>query len=779
MTFHSAIFHTDAASTDDDAGHDQVSRPWHHPQFGLEFNKGDPLVQAREARDRYEASHPPLRNYSNFALYWGVISSIGLTGETSVYLREHLRLFLEPMGRPTRAEVMGVVPMPRAVAIECVRLMRIEGGYARRAPSRILYREGAFGRDELRAALPPALRDLPGTWLCSEYGDDFSPLPSATILRLTLICSQRLRAAAILEALLLSAEGSRAGLDVPTAAFERWDDAFIEAGLSPDRSDHWREVARGYCISRDLQATHAIGPRISAYERWGAAEYRRADYAQEQPHLAKALNKVRLPALPAGRPTKLFLRAFRKERDDYGILCTKHRKVDADKLSNDFAGRLAAAQLRGSQAVCLWRQTEAGAAALRARPALDRHSFSWTEQVLSPMGKRRRQLQTIYMEAVYRDVLERELGTGDVQPQFHFVEDDPVTVTDGREPATPGPFDDHLDPNPVSPVRQAPVDGGHLPQREIVFRFIDVISNDSTPAIPPWWLNLFSSGVLVGPCRLRLNLREVRRTALVRLELPVGHRGPSGLVGPDGPADARLHQRALNAGIVLVAAEPFGHAMAIGLVAMRTLAVTFARVGELLQMVRRPGKDAWQHIEVEGRGKRSGWMAFAKGGRVRTRFMIYDHRTLPLITRLTKMRLLRERTREVAIVAPWRGLACKANPDCYVFAFRGRMLDPNDLNYIYQALMAGIQRIRNHDMRHSAANRSSRQPGITEADVAFRLKHAGAVAALPSRPSGRFALAGTYAQATAEQLDGDAKAYCDERLAFERLLGVPLSGDLL
>lgn len=779
MTFHNPISRVDAADADDEFAINRTPPPSRQKQFILAFIVGAPLAQARDARDRFEATFPPLRNYCDFASYWRVMVGLNLTGETSIYFREHLRLFLEPMGRPTRAEVVGIVPMPRAVAIECVRLMRIEGGYARRAALRMLYYKTALGRDELRAALPPALRNLPGTWLCSEYGDDFAALSSAIILRLTLIRSKRLRIAAILEALLLSAEGSRAGLDVPTAAFERWDDAFAEARLSADRSDQWLDVAQRYCVTRELQKFHAIGPRISAFERWGAAEFRRASYSREHSWLARALQAARLPALPSGKASKQFLRAVRKERDLYGILCTEHRKVDADNLTNNFADRLAAAQLRGAQGVRLWRETEAGAAALRACPTLDRLVFSWEEVVLSPSGKRRRQLQTIRMEAVYRDVLERELGTGDAQPCFCFVEDARDTEPVERDWATAGFDDENSAAIATLDIHQPSVNGESLPPRDVVFRLIEVVSYGTAGSVPPWWVELFASGVLVGPCRLRIDLREVRRTALVRLKLPVGHRGPTGLVGPDGPADARLHQNALNAGIVLVAAESFGHAMAIGAVGMRTLALTFARIGELLQMVRRDGKDAWQHTELEGRGKRPGWMAFAKGARTRTCFVIYDHRTLPLITSLIKMRLMRERAREVAVVEPWRALACKVVPDRYVFAFRGRMLNPNDLNYIYQALMAGIQRVRNHDMRHSAANRSKREGGITEAEVAFRLKHAGASAALPTRQSTRFALAATYARDTARQRDADAKTYCDARLTFERLLGVPLTGALL
>jgi integrase len=747
-------------------------------QAEFAFVDANPLARARKARDRYEATLPRLQNYADFRSYWLMIRRLGLTGETSIYLREHLRLFLEPMGRLSLAEVVGVLSMSRAVALECVRLMRNEGGYARRAGLRTLYRESAFGREELRNALPSSLRNLPGTWLCFDYGDEFTALPSAIILRLTMIRSPRLRTAAILEVLLLSAEGTRAGLDVPTAAFERWDDAFAEAGLSADRSDHWLEVARRYSITRDLQVTHAIGPRISAYERWGAAEYRRANYARDERELAKALGKARLPALPSGKATKQFLREFRKVRDRYGIACTEHRKVDADNLSDNFAARLAAGQLRARQGVRLWREAEAGAAALRQSHTLDRQVFSWTEEVLSPLGNRRRQLQTIRLEAVYRDVLESELGAGCVQPQFRFIEDEfgPQVGAGTHRAQRPSSEPDGV--NAIDATRQPHLDSETSAPRDIVFRFIEVVSNNGSASAPPWWVELFASGVLVGPCRLRLELRECRRAALIRLRVPVGDSGPKGLVGPDGPNAARLHQRALNAGIVLVSAEAFGHAMAIGAVAMRTLALTFARIGELLQMVRRTGRDAWQNVDVEGRGKRPAWMAFAKGARTRSAFIVYDNRTMPLITTLVRMRLVRERKREVAIVAPWRALARKVDADRYVFAFRDRMLSPDDLNYIYQVLMAGIQRIRNHDMRHSAANRSSRE-GVTEAEVAFRLKHAGAAPALPTRLSGRFALAGTYARDTVSQRDSDARAYCDARLDFERLLGVPLSGDLV
>lgn len=745
----------------------------------VEFTFAGPhaLARAREARDRYEATSPRLQTYADFRSYWQMMAHLGLTGETSVYLREHLRLFLEPMGRLTFAEVVGVLSMSRAVALECVRLMRMEGGYARRAALRTLYHEAVFGRDELRNALPAGLRNLPGTWLCADYGDDFTAIPSAIILRLTMIKSPRLRTAAILEVLLLSAEGTRAGLDVPTAAFERWEDAFEEAGLSPDRSADWLEVARRYCISRDLQVTHAIGPRISAYERFGASEFRRANYACDEPGLAKALDKARLPALPSGRAAKQFLRDFRKVRDRYGVACTEHRKVDADNLSNNFAARLAAAQLRARQAVRLWREAEAGAAALRQSPTLERQVFSWSEEVLSPLGNRRRQLQTIRLEAVYRDVLERELAAGCVQQQFRFVEDGSgPLVGSAHGPQRPACKRDGVDT--VDAALQ-PETGSEGPMpRAIVFRFIEVVSNGSAASVPPWWVELFASGVLVGPCRLRLELRERRRSALIRLRVPVGDSGPTGLVGPDGPDAARLHQRALNAGIVLVSAEAFGHAMAIGAVAMRTLAMTFARIGELLQMVRRKGRDAWQTVDVDDRGKRPAWMAFAKGARTRSAFIVYDDRTMPLITTLVRMRLMRERRRKVAVVAPWRVLARKVDEDQYVFAFRDRMLTPDDLNFIYQVLMAGIQRIRNHDMRHAAANRSSRE-GVTEAEVAFRLKHAGAAPALPTRLSGRFALAGTYGRDTVSQCDSDVRAYCDARLAFERLFGVPLSGDLI
>lgn len=734
----------------DQASDPQPLNPALPAQGRFLYGGDDPLERVRAARDLYEATGPALRNYADFDRYWSVMASIGLTNETSSYLREHLRLFLQPMGRPSRPEVVGVVPMPRVVATECVRLMRIEGGYARRVTSRSLLNEATFGREDLRAALPKSLRDLPETWLCREHGDDFDAIPGSIVLRLTLIRAPRLRTAAILEVLLLSSEGSRAGLDVPTAAFERWDDAFEEAGLSVDRADHWLEVAHRYCIAQDLQKTHPIGPRISAYERWGAAECRRVNYARDNPLLARALASARLAALPTGKAAKQFVRAFGKVRDKYGIDCTDHRKVDADQLSDNFADRLAAAQLRARQGVRLWREAEAGAEALR-QSGLDRQSFSWSEEVLSPRGKRRRLLQTIRMEAIYRDVVEGDLAAGGQQPRFHFVEDEAVAGAAGAS-AVP---------------------------RAIVFRFIEVVAEDGSPGVPPYWVDLFSSGVLAGPCRLRLDLREARRAAMIRLKVPAGHRGPSGLVGPDGPNDARLFQRALNAGVVLVAAESFGHAMAIGAVAMRTLAVTFARVGELLQMVRRTGEDAWKHVDVEGRGKRPGWMALAKGARIKTCFVVYDERTLHLIGMLTRMRLMRERAREVQVVTPWRALARKVGPDRYVFAFRGRMLDPDDLNYIYQVLMAGIQRVRNHDLRHSSANRSSREPGVTEAEVAFRLKHAGAASALPTRESGRFARTRTYARDTAMQRDADGKAYCDARLAFERLLGVPLAGDVL
>ena len=723
--------------------------------FGFAGSAEDTLHQARAARDRYEAGGPPLRNYGDWAAYWNVIRSLGLAGETSTYMRENLRLFLEPMGRPRRPEVVGAVAMPKGVAAECVRLMRIEGGYARRVARRALLNPATYGREDLRAALPPKLRHLPDTWLCKEVGNDFDAIPGGIILRLTMIDHPRLRTAAILEVLLLCAEGTRAGLDVPTAAFERWDDAFAEAGMSPDSATDWLAVAQRYCIARDLQPLHAIGPRISAFERWGAAEGRRALFEREHRDLGAALRAARLPALPDGRASKSFLRDFRKLRDKYGIDCTNNRKYDADNLADNFASRLAAAQLRARQATRLWREAEAGAAALRASPGLDWLGFSWTEEVVSPLGSRRNRLQSIRMEAVYVDILEAELESGFVQSAFRFIEDE--VDGDGGSQSCPG-------------GRAA---------RSIVFRFVEVCADDGGAGVPPWWVGIFQAGVLLGASRLDVGLREARRAAMLKLRVKSSGCGPAGLVGPDGPDESRLFQRALNAGVVLVSAEPFGHAMAIAAVAMRTIAVTFARVSEMLQMVRRAGLDAWRTVDVPGFGRREGWMAIPKGETAKTCFLIYDVRTLPLVTALTRMRLVRERHREVDVVAPWRALARKVGPDSYVFAFRGRMLDPDDLNYLYRYLMAGIQRVRNHDLRHAAANRAKRTGGATEAEVAFRLKHAGASAALPDRARGRFAHAATYARDTGAQRDADQHAYCDARLTFERLLGVPLSGDLL
>lgn len=741
----------------------------------------DGLEAARAARDRFEATLPPLRSHVEFRAYWICMRRIGLTCETSPYLREHLRLFLEPVGRPTRAEVVGVVPMSRPVAREAVRLMRIEGGYARRVAARALFDPATFGRDELRAALPPSLRDLPGTWLCRIDGGDFAAIPGSIILRLTRIAAPRLRTAAILEVLLLSAEGTRAGLDVPTAAFERWDDAFGEAGLSPDSADDFLTVAQRYCVVRDLQATHPVGPRISAFERWSAAEHRRAAYAQEHSALASALRKARLPALPAGRPAKQFLRDFNKVRDKYGIDCTGRRKVDADKLSDAFAPRLAAAQLRARQGVRLWREAEAGAAALRLSPGDERQAFCWTEEVVTPGGCRINRLQSIRMEAVFADVVEAELATGGLQHRFRFVEDG-LSARDGARDGTDARCPDAADPTgtvPDSAAGDPPGIAAGGPARAIVFRFIEVVALEGGRTVPPWWVAIFSSGVLLGPARLDIGVREARRAAMLELGVRGSGCGPAGLVGPDGPSESRLFQRALNAGVVLVSAEAFGHGMAIGVVAMRTLGVTFARVSEMLQIVRRKGEDAWRQEEVPGRGRRQGWMAIPKGSPRRECFLIYDERTLPLLTTITRMRLLREGLREVPTVEPWRALARKVTRDVYVFAFRGRMLDPDDLNYLYRHLMAGLQRVRNHDLRHAASNRRLRTAGVTEADVAFRLKHAGGSAGLPTRERGRFALARTYGMDTPAQRDLDGRRYCEARLAFERLMGVPLAGDLL
>ncbi len=719
-------------------------------QLELELPGPDALTQSRAVRARYLATNPPLRSYLDFANFQSRMRAIGLAAEPTDYFLDHATLFLAPMGTPSVLELAGIASLPVEVARETIRRMRNEAGYSRRSPRNIILNPTSFGRDDLRSLLRPALHNLPGTWLCADEGDEHDALPGAAIMRLSALRHDAIREAAALETVLYAAENPAADVSVVVSGFERLDDAFHEAGLDPGRSADVLTLFERYGILDEVLVTHAPGPRLTAIARWMDARWRIGELAKEHPALARPLASVRLSGLPRGRRAVAFEREYRKRRKRYCADCAANRKKDAFDLADSFAARLAAIQLRSTQAIRMWRECSAAETWMRANMTSGRRLFSWNEDVLSAAGRRTGGLQQLVFEAIFRDELEAELDDCVPQPRFRFVKDDPGSTS------TPLP---------------GPKTIGANRGREIVFRFVEVQAERGR-AQEPWFVDYCRKGVLVAPAGIPIEMREARRALYIAHRLPLLHYRPGGLVGPEGRAQALFMRRALVAGVVLVPVAPFAHAMAISAVSLRTMALTLARVGELLQIVHRPGEDAWTQVDVPGRGKRPAWMAIQKGGGKRVPFVVYDDRTMPLLRVLIDLMSYRDALSKVPVSKPCQALARKIGEDVYVIAFRGRMLSAGDLNYMHRFLLGGIQRVRNHDLRHASANRSEQEHAMP-AEIAWRLKHAGAVAGLPPRGPG-FAQARAYSQASPAQQRESFGNFTDARRAFEIVMGVPL-----
>jgi len=507
--------------------------------------------------------------------------------------------------------------------------------------------------------LPVALRDLRRTMLGEEDGDEYGRFQAWMGARLGMFTLPPVAAFATAGLAIHAMYYPMGDLQKTMRSFERYEDLFLATGEDPMDPDAVARVMRAYATDRTLFTEDGASAVIDVVTRLSSTRHELTAYVADKDDLRREMDALLLP-LPAGDAE--FRKEFRPFTRQMQAAGAKSRKdLGATRVTDDFDLTLAMSRVRAAQARRMDRHCRRAAARLLAAspppsggelfPWQDELGFSYLERVVRPDGRRMPGMQRIYMRAI-------------------------------RESS--------LDPS--------------RPRVAAVFEFV-CVEPQGIACHEPWFVALYRCGTLLSPYLLDVAARERRRAVMVAGELPSLVSRPPMLALNHGMAD--LYAGALRAGRVLVPISSFAAAMTFAHALMRVMATTLCRVGEAMQMVYDPA--GWIEVVVEGRG----WPAFLaipKGWDETSAFVLND-RTMRFLGILGAVVRIDDPYATRRAVEPALTIAKKAGAARFVFAWGGRALMADELNFMMQYLTAGFGMIRSHDLRHGGANRLFRLCG--------------------------------------------------------------------
>ncbi len=532
-------------------------------------------------------------------------------------------------------------------------------------------------RSEIAGRLPEVLRAMPETLLNADHGDEYGELDGRHGTRLDML-QPGLRAVGIAAYAIQGSFSPTTRASVILCKLERLDDVFLATGEDPSDPEGVDRALKRY-LAEDVFPEDGSTARYEVLRTWFMLPGLLEAYGSGKPDLEAGLAAI-LPAMPP--PNSTLRKDFRLFRTDTAAQCEQNRKDDgAEWLCDNLDDVHAACRIRAHEAVKMSRHSRLAETILLARDAHgtfvhadDSLPFSYRGRALRSDGRRTDRLHRIQMIAHRR---------GSLFP--------------GR------------------------------PMDEVVFEFVrvevdgdDVDQADWSLRHEQWFVELYRRGTLLSATHLPVELKEARRAAILRLQLPPVSERPSSIVGFRGLKDNRDAAAALVRGIVLIPVHSFALGMAFAHLLVRMMTMSLCRVGEALQLAYPP--DGWKTDEVNG--KRYDLYKATPKGWDRPDHYLIGERTLGFVAAVGRLVKLAEPGGRLLTTEPTRALRDKVGAAKFVFALHGHHFDSDEMNFAFRYLTAGFGRLRSHDIRHGAANRASREQ-IEELTIARMMRMKG------------------------------------------------------
>jgi hypothetical protein len=535
--------------------------------------------------------------------------------------------------------------------------------------------------DDLRRALPNALRTAPYTCLDEHPSETWREPPPNVIRRILAIRHEQLRnAAALWTVNRMTSKVSGDHLHGVLKAVMALEILLGDRDIS--QPDVVGRMMRAYLIDKSALADDTDQTRYRAYRMWlvihnGVEGYLKTLPTPEQ-RMAFSRFQIALP-----HNTTWFTREV---WDRYGSLAEateEARKERSDLLSNRYDEIRFIVEIRLQQASRLLSAYNQAVAALRALPRRLQEPFevSYIEPVRYPDGRGSGTDQRVKIRIWSMALLRYKLCVNGPRP-------------DNRKLFLPG-------------------GRRHIPreEHEHILEYVGVEPLQAgAPAAEPWFVELFRCGVFENPGTLTPQLLERHSALKDRLALRgCLEQAPTGLCAFDGRGNRTFYRQALGImGMVLIPVENFYHGMLYARLSIRVQTVTGARSGELLQMTHT--KDRWGVVDGIGDKdeSRAYFMAVPKGGdHAKPRPYILDDDTMDAV--LETVRFTKERfghNGRMPIVKPAHAIREKCGSDRYIFTQGRKAIELSGLNLLYEVLLAGVASVHVHDPRHAFANRA-------------------------------------------------------------------------
>lgn len=592
---------------------------------------------------------------------------------------------------PPADEVAALRAAPAAVVGAIAARLASASGFVRRPPTRIEGGDAPANPATVRAGLRSSLHALPETSLEPDGGDLLPALDVATVTRAAALGHPILVLSALGEALVFRRASPSAPLGPVIAAWEGVAELVAEADVDPCDPRALGAVMGPYARA-EILPEHAPALRKRVLGRIRAARNGATVYATDHEEHGQALldAMVPLPVIPESGRRAVTDFVARHTRE-----CARNRKRAARAITRNLDRALAAGVTRLADARALSEACGEAARQMRSDGLTGALEFGYDVRDVRTDGMPGSAEISVQLRVHWACEASGELDAGGAVQSPLALPGDVGRVAVSFDPAT----------------------------EPLLFVFVraDVLDDDDVeaavdrtggPYVPPLF-RLFRDAVFLAPGGLDQAVLERRHDRLAGLDLPFPGGRPAGLLGPDGAAEAALHRRSVNAGMIPVAPFAFYHGLLFALACALMITSSFARAGEVRQAVH--DETGWT-TDGAGRFAADAFYATPKGQALRKRFRISPG-AFRSLCELVEFSLRRDGLEELALSPPSPDLQRKCGDARYVFAFRGRMLTIGDLNYLLAFLFAGIAAVRTHDLRHAAAVRA-RDEGATEADVA-------------------------------------------------------------
>jgi len=609
----------------------------------------------------------------------------GIDGEQpSEWAKGQVADFMRPMGFSSKDEMVPFVPFDRSGPF--LRRVRSHLGFTRRIRRPAVLAAVDTSEAALAAAAPPLLRELPETRFDVDNREEFEPIHSNQVARILSIQNEALRAMAAVYVPIHVSWHENCQQDSIVGDLEALEELCAEAGADFRDAGQLGAAVHGL-LDRRYMADASPSCVLETASRAIAAREALLEYASEHPTVAPAMQAVIPPDIAADADLIAKLRKLASTLRPGHVLA---RKVDADDLSDNFVARQAAALQRSRQAVRFDHF------ARMARGELVRLRLSWIE--------------FSYLEPVLDD---RGQATGGVQRVVARAWDQRALRAENAAAPPGAGLDAPVGQHEPSPAVAIP-DG--LVVTEIEFVRVEGVTG--TPS-RPWFVDHSDACVHHAPAGLPPWLQERRRDLIIARNLPEPHRRPAGLLAPSGHAAFHLYAACRIAnGRILVATVEVAHASLLAHRMFNLMSTTAGRIGEVLQFEDDPERVT---SVVRGGFEYSCFLAVGKGRTEDEPYAVTD-RSLNYMRTLKRFALgLRYGIGRYPVIAACQALTAKVEEGRFVFEVCGRHLQSGHVNFLFRHLMAGIRRLRSHDIRHACANRGGRL-GDDDAATVRRLR---------------------------------------------------------